>query len=127
MCEYDERLWEPMECQCGTDSCRKSITANDWMIPQLWDKYRGHFAPHVQRRIDAYRREHGYDQKFDSRGTQTQTEQVQVEQHNHDTDDYDDTVDDVSCVDRIMWMFGYARVKTRRYKSAYAFYHAKSQ
>jgi len=52
MCETDERLWEPMECLCGTPSCRQWITANDWKRPELWDKYQGYFAPHVQRLIE---------------------------------------------------------------------------
>jgi hypothetical protein len=56
MCETDERLWEPMKCECGTSSCRGYITANDWKLyPNLWDKYNGFFAPHVQRLIDQYK------------------------------------------------------------------------
>jgi len=92
------------------------------MLPRLWDKYRGHFAPHVQRRIDAYRREHGFDQHTRA----IQTDDDHVEQHNGD-DEEDDTVDDVTCVDRLMWMLGYARVKTNRYDSADKYYNGKSQ
>ena len=56
MCETDERLWEPMECMCGAEQCRGWITANDWRLhPQLWERYKGFFSPHVQRCIDAYR------------------------------------------------------------------------
>ena len=113
MCEYDERLWEPMDCQCGSEHCRKSITANDWKLPHLWEKYHGHFAPHVQRRIDQYRRE----QEFVAAKTVLPLS----------ADDDDDKLDDVSCVDRIMWIFGYARVNTRRYPSLSKYYHAKSQ
>ena len=57
MCETDERLWEPMECQCGSEQCRRWITANDWKRPELWQRYAGFFSPHVQRRIDQYREE----------------------------------------------------------------------
>ena len=57
MCETDERLWEPMECMCGSAQCRGWITANDWRDqPQLWERYQGFFSPHVQRKIDAHRK-----------------------------------------------------------------------
>jgi len=52
MCETDERLWEPMRCLCGTASCRGWITANDWKIVEMHDKYRGYYSPHVQRLVD---------------------------------------------------------------------------
>lgn len=53
MCETDERLWEPMECMCGSSCCRGLVTAHDWYLyPELRPKYKGFFAPHVQRLID---------------------------------------------------------------------------
>lgn len=52
LCETDPRLWEPMECMCGTKSCRGMITANDWKLPALHERYRGYWSPHVQRLID---------------------------------------------------------------------------
>ena len=41
-----------LECHCGSPSCRGIVTGRDWMKPELQAKYRGHFAWHVQRRID---------------------------------------------------------------------------
>ncbi len=41
-----------IECRCGSAQCRGTITGRDWMKPKLQAKYRGHFAWHVQRRID---------------------------------------------------------------------------
>jgi hypothetical protein len=29
------------------------VTADDWRLPELRERYRGFFAPHVQARIDA--------------------------------------------------------------------------
>lgn len=55
MCETDERLWEPMECQCGAAECRGLITANDWKRPDLWERYHGFWAPHVHRLVDNLR------------------------------------------------------------------------
>ena len=42
--------WE-MECFCGTSNCRKVITANDWMIPGLQEKYRGYFWKNIQKKL----------------------------------------------------------------------------
>jgi uncharacterized protein len=47
-CPYDE-----FDCYCGSQNCRGRITGDDWKIPELWKRYRGHFAPYLQRRIDA--------------------------------------------------------------------------
>jgi SET domain-containing protein len=43
---YDE-----FECYCGSSSCRRKITGNDWKLPELWEKYQGHFSPYLARRI----------------------------------------------------------------------------
>lgn len=45
--DYDE-----FECLCGQPNCRKRITCNDWMRPELHERYQGHFSPYLQRRID---------------------------------------------------------------------------
>jgi hypothetical protein len=47
---YDE-----FDCGCGAPTCRRSITGEDWKRPELWERYRGFFAPHVQRKIDRLR------------------------------------------------------------------------
>jgi len=52
MCETDERLWEPMDCLCGTPSCRGKITAHDWKMPHLRAKYNGYWSPHVARALE---------------------------------------------------------------------------
>jgi hypothetical protein len=44
---YDE-----FECACGAPNCRGKITGNDWQLPELWQRYAGHFSPYLQRRID---------------------------------------------------------------------------
>ncbi|HSL59933.1 MAG TPA: SET domain-containing protein-lysine N-methyltransferase [Acidimicrobiales bacterium] len=46
--DYDE-----FECACGTARCRRKVTGNDWMIPELQERYRGHFSAYVARRIAA--------------------------------------------------------------------------
>lgn len=42
----------PFTCTCGAEGCRGRVTADDWRIPALQQRYAGHFAPHIQRKID---------------------------------------------------------------------------
>lgn len=42
-----------MYCHCETYRCRQLIAGDDWRIPQLQQRYAGHWAPHLQRLIDA--------------------------------------------------------------------------
>jgi hypothetical protein len=53
MCDSDP--YDEFECVCGTASCRGKVTGNDWMIPELQDRYRGWFSSYLQRRIDDLR------------------------------------------------------------------------
>jgi hypothetical protein len=47
-CDYDE-----FDCCCGGRECRGRIRGDDWRRPELQRRYRGHFAPYLQQRIDA--------------------------------------------------------------------------
>jgi SAM-dependent methyltransferase len=40
-------------CHCGAPGCRGLVTSADWRLPALQQRYAGHFAPHLQRRIEA--------------------------------------------------------------------------
>lgn len=40
-------------CHCETYRCRQLVEGGDWRIPQLQLRYAGHWAPDVQRLIDA--------------------------------------------------------------------------
>jgi len=42
-----------MKCQCGTASCRGTITGVDWKRSEIQSKYDGYFSWFIQRRIDA--------------------------------------------------------------------------
>ena len=44
--DYDE-----FECSCGSPRCRGKVTGNDWMLPELQLRYRGHFSPYLADRI----------------------------------------------------------------------------
>lgn len=39
-------------CHCETYRCRQVIAGDDWRIPQLQQRYAGHWAPVVQKLID---------------------------------------------------------------------------
>jgi hypothetical protein len=57
MCDgspYDE-----FDCACGAATCRGRVTGDDWRDPVLWERYRDHFSPYLQRRIAALQRELG--------------------------------------------------------------------
>ncbi len=56
-CEFD--------CACGAEACRGRITAGDWELPELQERYRGFFSPYLERLIAERsaareRREAGY-------------------------------------------------------------------
>jgi len=44
--------WE-MSCNCGSSLCRKLVRGDDWMRTELQHRYRGHFSPFLNRRIEA--------------------------------------------------------------------------
>jgi len=46
---FSEYLLEP--CNCGSSNCRGRMTGNDWQLPELQKRYRGHFTPHIERLI----------------------------------------------------------------------------
>jgi SET domain-containing protein len=38
-------------CCCGSVLCRGRVTGNDWKLPELQKRYRGHFTLHIERLI----------------------------------------------------------------------------
>ncbi|MDO8467981.1 MAG: SET domain-containing protein [Nanoarchaeota archaeon] len=43
------------ECNCGLSDCRKRITGRDCLLKEVQAKYKGHFSPVVQERINLAR------------------------------------------------------------------------
>jgi hypothetical protein len=39
-------------CGCGSALCRGMLTASDYKLPELQARYKGHFSPYLQRRIE---------------------------------------------------------------------------
>lgn len=48
----DGSPYDEFECNCGSPACRGFVSGNDWMRPELQLRYRGHFSPYLQQRID---------------------------------------------------------------------------
>jgi hypothetical protein len=39
-------------CHCGSPHCRQMITGNDWKLKDVEERYRDHFSPFINRRIE---------------------------------------------------------------------------
>ncbi len=48
----DGSPYDEFECGCNTKKCRHHITGADWKLPELQERYAGHFSPYLQKRID---------------------------------------------------------------------------
>lgn len=44
---------EQMVCACGVKACRRIITGNDWRLPELQQRYAGHFSRYLYERFTA--------------------------------------------------------------------------
>ena len=40
-----------MECHCGAANCRRVITGQDWLKPDLQEKYRGYMSWYLEEKI----------------------------------------------------------------------------
>ena len=50
--QSDEDWVAGWECKCGTSVCRKKITGQDWRLPGVQKRYKGHFSPFLNRKIE---------------------------------------------------------------------------
>ena len=50
--ETDENKISSWECTCGSVHCRHKITGKDWQIVSLQEKYKNHFIPLINKRIE---------------------------------------------------------------------------
>jgi len=56
--DYDE-----FACECGTLNCRAKVTANDWQLIDLQNRYKGYFSPYIVRKIRARQLRHVLSKK----------------------------------------------------------------
>lgn len=57
--EADENYVAKWSCRCNSPLCRRKFTGKDWRLPELQERYKGHFSPLINKRIKALRRETG--------------------------------------------------------------------
>jgi len=50
--EGDESHVPPWTCRCGSALCRGRFTGRDWRRRDLQERYRGHFSPFIEARIE---------------------------------------------------------------------------
>jgi SET domain-containing protein len=43
-------------CRCGSPYCRRIVTGDDWRREDVQERYRGHFSPFINRRIQRLRK-----------------------------------------------------------------------
>lgn len=48
----DDEWVMPGQCACSSSLCRHRITGFDWRRPDLQERYRGHFSPFINKRIE---------------------------------------------------------------------------
>jgi SET domain-containing protein len=48
-------------CHCGSPHCRRIITGDDWRQADVQERYRNHFSPFINRRIERLRKGSLYD------------------------------------------------------------------
>ena len=52
--EADENYISKWDCNCGSTKCRGKLTGMDWQGPQLQERYKGHFSPLLNKRIEEF-------------------------------------------------------------------------
>lgn len=40
-----------MSCSCGSHNCRGYVSGDDWKIPELQQRYAGHWQPYIEEKI----------------------------------------------------------------------------
>lgn len=51
----DEEYADDDVCTCGSEICRGKITGRDWMLPEIQNRFKNHFSPYLQQRINEFR------------------------------------------------------------------------
>ena len=50
--EADENYISKWECNCGSTKCRRKVTGKDWRLFELQERYKNHFSPLINKRIN---------------------------------------------------------------------------
>ena len=52
LCKAKNAKTYKFKCLCGKDNCRKTLSEDDWEIPELQERYDGYFQYYLQGKID---------------------------------------------------------------------------
>lgn len=52
MWEADDYFVSKWKCNCGSVNCRNKVTGKDWQMKELQKRYKGHFSPLINKRIE---------------------------------------------------------------------------
>ena len=55
--EADENYVAKWDCTCGSPLCRKKITGKDWRLLELQKRYKNHFTPLLNKRIQKFNKQ----------------------------------------------------------------------
>jgi SET domain-containing protein len=50
--EADENYIAKWDCSCNSPLCRQKVTGKDWQLPEIQDRYKYHFIPLINKRIE---------------------------------------------------------------------------
>lgn len=50
--EADEKDVKPWDCLCGSPLCRHKITGQDYKLPEIQERYNGHFSKLINNRVE---------------------------------------------------------------------------
>lgn len=53
--EADKNYISKWDCNCGSKLCRKKVTGKDWQNIDIQDRYKNHFSPLINKRIEKNR------------------------------------------------------------------------
>jgi len=77
-----ESLWmlgDHGRCMCGTSKCRGLIRGNDYLLPELQVRYKGHFHAYINKRIEVLTLKHTQEQ------TEEAKERLETQQESQQT------------------------------------------
>ena len=71
------------DCHCGAGDCRGLVEFKDWQLPELQERYRGHFQPHIAAKIAQQQQK----QQQQAREQQQQKQGQEGEEHEREQEE----------------------------------------
>ena len=65
------------QCNCGAPHCRRYVRGTDWQLPEMQERFKGHFTTYIQGLIDAQKQKQ--EQEEEEENKKAEASQVQQE------------------------------------------------